>query len=154
MTPAHPAAHPAVDFYLETAMDLTKGRVVRGQEPYKSRQGSVYAPGVSKETVGSTAVFLGLVTLPPGERTKAHRHDRHESAFYLLSGEEVELWTGERLEHCERAASGDYLFIPANVPHVAVNRSATVPAVFVGVRNEPTAQESVRMTPDLDRLVP
>ena len=135
-------------------MQLTRGRVVRGQQPYKSQQGSVYAPGVSKETVGSTAVFLGMVTLPPGERTKAHCHDRHESAFYLLTGEEVELWTGEHLQHCDRAASGDYLFIPANVPHVAVNRSATVPAVLVGVRNEPTAQESVRMLPELDRLVP
>ena len=134
-------------------MQLTRGRVVRGQQPYKSQQGSVYAPGVSKETVGSTAVFLGMVTLPPGERTKAHCHDRHESAFYLLTGEEVELWTGEHLQHCDRAASGDYLFIPANVPHVAVNRCAS-PAVFLGARDEPTGQESVVMRPELDSLVP
>ena len=135
------------------ARHLRQGRVVRGDTPYKSQQGSVYAPGISKETVGSTAVFLGVVTLAPGERTRAHCHERHESAFYMLSGEQVELWTGERLQYCERAGVGDYLFIPANVPHVAVNRSATVAAVFVGVRNEPTAQESVLMLPELDRLV-
>jgi uncharacterized RmlC-like cupin family protein len=35
-----------------------------------------------------------------------------------------------------------------------VNRSTTTPAVFVGVRNEPTAQESVLMRPELDDLVP
>lgn len=139
---------------MQGSRQLTRGRVVRGHEPYKSQQGSVYAPGVSKETVGATAVFLGIVTLPPGERTKAHCHERHESAFYLLSGQDVELWTGDRLQHCERASAGDYLFIPADVPHVAVNRSASVPAVFVGVRNEPTAQESVLMLPQLDRLVP
>jgi uncharacterized RmlC-like cupin family protein len=132
----------------------SRGRVVSGGGSYESRQGSVYAPGISAETVGASAVFLGKVMLPPGKRTRAHVHERHESAFYVLSGEDVELWTGERLQHCERARAGDYLFIPASVPHVAVNRSSQLPAVFIGVRNEPTAQESVIMRPELDALVP
>jgi len=134
--------------------EVKLGRVVSGSQPYLSNQGSVYTPGISAETVGAEVLFLGLVTLPPGERTKAHIHERHESAFYLLSGEEVELWTGDQLEHREIAHQGDYLFIPAKVPHVAVNRSTTTPAVFVGVRNEPTAQESVLMRPELEGLVP
>ncbi|BAL25015.1 cupin domain-containing protein [Azoarcus sp. KH32C] len=129
------------------------GSVVQGAESYVSKQGSVYAPGISAETVGSEVVFLGIVTLPPEGRTRAHLHRYHESAFYLMSGEEVELCTGDRLEHREIARPGDFLFIPANVPHVAVNRGKT-PAVFVGVRNEPTAQESVVMLPELDELVP
>jgi uncharacterized RmlC-like cupin family protein len=127
--------------------------VVRGSQPYTSAQGSRYAPGISAETSGATALFLGLVTLPAGERTKAHVHARHESAHYMLSGEEVELWTGPRLEQRHVARPGDYLFIPAGVPHVAVNRGST-PAVFVGARDEPTAQESVSMLPELDALVP
>ncbi|HJV24728.1 MAG TPA: cupin domain-containing protein [Aromatoleum sp.] len=129
------------------------GRVVHAADSYVSKQGSTYAPGISAETVGSKVVFLGIVTLPPEGRTRAHVHAFHESAFYLMSGEEVELCTGSRLEHREIARPGDYLFIPANVPHVAVNRGKT-PAVFVGVRNEPTAQESVVMMPELDELVP
>jgi uncharacterized RmlC-like cupin family protein len=129
-----------------------RGAVIRGTEPYRSAQGSVYAPGISAETVGANGVFLGMVTLPPGERTRAHIHAHHESAFYFLSGDTVELWTGEQLEHCEVARPGDYLFIPAAVPHVAVNRG-DMPAVFVGVRNDPTAQESVVMKPELDALV-
>jgi uncharacterized RmlC-like cupin family protein len=139
---------------MQASTDLMKGRVVRGKDSYESKQGSVYTPGISKETVGSNALFLGVVTLPPGKRTKAHVHERHESAFYLLSGDKVELWTGDRLQHCEVVHVGDYLFIPANVAHVAVNRSQTIPAVFVGVRNEPTAQESVVMLPHLDANVP
>jgi uncharacterized RmlC-like cupin family protein len=127
--------------------------VVRGSEPFTSAQGSRYAPGVSAETTGATALFLGLVTLPAGERTKAHAHERHESAHYMLSGEEVELWTGPRLERREVAQPGDYLFIPAGMPHVAVNRGRT-PAVFLGARNEASAQESVLMLPELDPLVP
>jgi uncharacterized RmlC-like cupin family protein len=48
---------------------------------------------------------------------------------------------------------GDYLYIPANVLHVAVNRSNT-PAVFIGTRTEATINESVVLQPDKDRLVP
>jgi uncharacterized RmlC-like cupin family protein len=133
--------------------ELKAGRVVHGSGSYVSKQGSVYAPGISAETVGSKVIFLGVVTIPPEGRTKAHIHEHHESAFYFLSGDEVELCTGDELEHREIARPGDYLFIPAKVPHVAVNRGKT-PAVFVGVRNEPTAQESVVMRPDLDGRVP
>ena len=127
--------------------------VVRGSKPYTSTQGSSYSPGVSEETTGATSLFLGIVTLPPGERTKAHRHERHESAHYMLSGEEVELWIGPRLEQRHVARPGDYLFVPAGMPHVAVNRSNTT-AVFVGARNDATAQESVLLLPELDSLVP
>ena len=139
---------------MEVSKEGKIGYVVRGSESYQSKQGSIYAPGISAETVGAKVLFLGLVTLPPEGRTKSHIHERHESAFYMLSGDEVELWTGDQLEHKDVAHPGDYLFIPAKVPHVAVNRSKTAPAVFVGVRNEPTAQESVVMLPELDAKVP
>ncbi len=128
--------------------------VLRGSEPYESKQGAVYAPGVSAQTAGSETLFLGVVTLPAGQRTKAHVHARHESAFYLLSGENVELWWGDRLENHEAAFPGDYLFIPAGMPHVAVNRSTSQPAIFVGARNEPTARESLDLRPELDGKVP
>jgi uncharacterized RmlC-like cupin family protein len=48
---------------------------------------------------------------------------------------------------------GDYLYIPANLLHVAFNRS-NQPAGFVGARNEPTAQESVVLRPEMDARVP
>lgn len=139
---------------MEDISRVNQGCVVRGGVAYESAQGSIYAPGISRETAGSTVLFLGLVTLPPGKRTKAHIHDCHESAFYLLSGEDVELWTGDQLQHRAVARAGDYLFIPAKLPHVAVNRSTSTPAVFIGVRDEPTAQESVVMYPELDMKVP
>jgi uncharacterized RmlC-like cupin family protein len=127
--------------------------VVHGSQPYRSRQGSLYAPAISAETVGARSLFFGIVTIPAGERTKAHVHEFHESAFYVLNGENIELWSGEDLQHRERVRAGDYLYIPANVPHVAVNRG-TEDAVFVGARSEATAQESVVMRPELDPRVP
>lgn len=138
---------------MNTATVSRTATVLPASAATRSAQGSIYAPGVSAQTVASQHLFLGVVTIPPGERTRAHVHEVHESAFYVLSGEDIELWSGDRLEHCERARAGDYLYIPPMVPHVAVNRSPTTPAVFVGARNEPTAMESVAMRPELDRCV-
>lgn len=129
-----------------------KASVVRAGTKYRSEQGSDYEPGVSTETVGSQVLFLGAVTLPAGARTKAHVHERHETALYLLSGE-LEIWTGDQLQHREAVRPGDYIYIPANVLHVAVNRGEK-PAVCIGTRNEPTAQESVVLYPEMDTLVP
>ena len=43
------------------------GSVIRGSSAsYESEQGPTYAPGVSAETVGATALFLGVVTMDPG----------------------------------------------------------------------------------------
>jgi len=133
---------------------IEHGAVVKGGPEFRTEQGSVYTPGISAQTVGSRMVFLGIVRLSPGDRTRAHVHDRHESAFYLLEGDDVELWTGPALEHKATAHAGDFLFIPAGVAHVAVNRHPSKTAVFVGVRNDPEANESVTLRPELDERIP
>jgi uncharacterized RmlC-like cupin family protein len=132
---------------------LHKGSVVKSGAGYRAEQGSDYEPGVSAETVGSKALWLGRITLPAGKRTRAHVHEHHETALHMLSGEEMELWTGDQLQYRDIVRPGDYIFIPANMLHVAVNRSAQ-PAVFIGARNEATAQESVLLRPEMDRKVP
>jgi uncharacterized RmlC-like cupin family protein len=129
-----------------------KASVVRVGAKYRSEQGSDYEPGISAEMVGSKVLFLGIITLPAGARTRAHVHEWHETALYLLSGE-IEVWTGDQLQHREVVRPGDYIYIPANVLHVAVNREE-VPAVCIGTRNEPTAQESVVLYPEMDARVP
>ena len=138
---------------MDSSTGTNLGCVVRAGEQYRGKQGLDYIPGVSAETVGARALWLGSVTLPPGGRTRAHIHERHESAFCMVSGDEVELWTGEDLQQRDVAHAGDYLYIPAGVPHVAVNRSET-PAFFVGARTDPHEQESVVLRPDLDARVP
>src|SRR5215216_889470 len=138
----------------ESARLKNFGGVVHAGESYQGKQGPDYIPGVSAETVGSQALWLGSVTLPPGGgRTKAHIHEQHESAFCMISGEEVEVYTGEELEHRDVAHAGDYFYFSAGVPHLVVNRSEA-PAVFVGARTDPNEQESVVMRPELDEKVP
>jgi uncharacterized RmlC-like cupin family protein len=137
----------------DPVIDSRKGRVMRGAAGYRAEQGSDYEPGVSAETTGSKSIWLGMISLPPGGRTRAHVHEHHETAMYMLSGNEMELWTGDQLQYREVVRPGDYIFIPANVLHVAVNRCAK-PAVFIGSRNEATAQESVVLRPEMDARVP
>lgn len=126
--------------------------VVQGGANRQVEQGPDYRPGISAETVGAKALWLGLVTIAPGQRTKAHIHPAHESAFYMLSGDTIELHWGPALEHCALAVPGDFLYVPAGMLHVAVNRSAT-PAVFIGSRNDPTAVESLVLRPEMDAKV-
>ena len=130
-----------------------RGVVVKAGPEHRVKQGADYQPGVSAETAGSQIIWLGLMTLPPAARTKAHVHKHHETALYMMSGDVLELWTGDDLEHCDRVRPGDYIYIPANVLHVAVNRGTT-PAVFIGSRNEATAQESLVLRPEMDARVP
>ena len=130
-----------------------KASVVKSGASYRAEQGSDYEPGVSAETVGSKMIWLGMITLPPGKRTRAHVHEHHETALYMVSGGEMELWTGDQLQYRDIVGPGDYIFIPANMLHVAVNRGVA-PAVFIGSRNEATAQESVVLRPEMDRMIP
>jgi len=139
---------------LASGSEVKFGRVVAAGASYRGKQGPAYTPGISAQTVGSVQLWLGSVVLPPGGRTKAHVHHGHESAFYLVSGDEVELWTGAQLENKAVAHAGDYLYIPPGVPHVAVNRSTSTTALFVGARTDPNEQESVVMHPELDPQVP
>lgn len=130
-----------------------KGSVVKGGAGYRSEQGSDYEPGVSAETVGSKSIWLGMISLPPGKRTRAHVHEHHETAMYMLSGDQMELWTGDQLQYRDIVRPGDYILIPVNMLHVAVNRGAQS-AVLIGSRNEATAQESVVFRPEMDGRVP
>ena len=73
-------------------------RLVRPGETYDGKQGLTYFAGIAAETVGSQAICMHILTMPPGARAKAHLHESHETAIYVLSGE-VDTWYGDELEH-------------------------------------------------------
>ena len=119
---------------------------------YDGKQGLSYFQGIATETVGSKAICMHLLTLPPGGRAKAHIHENHETAIYLLSGE-VHTWYGDQLEHLVIVRAGDLFHIPAGVPHLPANLSSE-PASAVIARTDPNEQESVVLLPHLDSRVP
>ncbi|MDN2583642.1 cupin domain-containing protein [Aquibium sp. ELW1220] len=127
-------------------------RRLRPGKSYGGKQGFDYFEGVARETVGSSGICMHLLTVPPGGRAKAHKHDSHETAIYVLSGTAMMYW-GERLEHCMETGAGDMVYIPANMPHLPVNRSAELVTAVIA-RTDPSEQESVTLLPELEALVP
>ncbi len=123
-------------------------RVIRAEETYEGKQGLTYFCGIASETVGSRAICMHLLTMPPGGRAKAHLHENHETAIYVLDGEAVTLY-GDRLQHHIRTRKGDLVYIPAGVPHLPVNLSDK-PTSAVIARTDPNEQESVVLRPDLE----
>jgi uncharacterized RmlC-like cupin family protein len=125
-------------------------RVVRADETYDGKQGLTYFCGIAAETVGSKGICMHLLTIPPGARAKAHLHEAHETAVYLLAGEVVTLY-GDRLQHRMTNKAGDLVYIPAGVPHLPVNLSGE-PASAVIARTDPNEQESVVLLPELEAI--
>jgi uncharacterized RmlC-like cupin family protein len=127
-------------------------RIVRPGQTYDGKQGLSYFEGISAEAVGSTGICMHLLTIPPGGRAKAHLHESHETAIYVLSGE-AHTWYGDRLEHHAIVRAGEMFYIPAGVPHLPANLSDQ-PCSAVIARTDPKEQESVVLLPELDGLVP
>ena len=125
-------------------------RIVRDGEGYEGRQGLAYAAGVSAESAGARGLCLHTLTIPPGGRAKAHRHESHESAIYTVSGR-CEVWWGEGLAHRDEVGPGDFVHIPAGVPHLPINRTDQ-PVFAVIARTDPNEQESVVLMPELDAV--
>jgi len=127
-------------------------QLFRAGGTYAGKQGFDYLAGISVETAGSHGLCMHLLTIPPGGRAKAHMHESHETAIYVLEGE-GEMWHGPKLEHHMVLRAGDMLYIPAGVPHLPMNRSAA-PVSAVIARTDPNEQESVVLLPELEALVP
>ena len=122
--------------------------VISNQETYEGKQGLTYFAGISAETAGARGICMHIVTIPPGSQSTVHLHKDHESAIYVLSGES-EMWYGEGLREHLVARVGDFLYIPAGMPHMAANPSQSTPCIAVVARTDPREQESVVLLTEL-----
>ncbi len=98
--------------------------------------------GISAATVGATGISMNLVIIPPGGAAEPHLHRNYETAIYLLKGR-VETRYGPGLRRSVINEAGDFIFIPADVPHQPINLSDTEPAQAIVARNDANEQESV-----------
>ena len=121
-------------------------RAVRPNREVATSQRLPYFVGISGESVGACGLSMHLVVIPPGARSEPHLHLGHETAIYVLQGR-VETLYGPELAQSVISEAGDFLFIPPDVPHVAVNLSATDPARAIVSRNDPAEQDKVRPYP-------
>lgn len=119
--------------------------LVRPESAVMTRQALPKFTGVSVEH-GATGLCMHLVTVPPGGAARAHLHREHESTVFLLEGEaETVWWDEDGRQHSVLQRPGEFLFIPANVPHQVFNRSREHPARAVIARTDPNEQESVEL---------
>jgi uncharacterized RmlC-like cupin family protein len=117
--------------------------VVRPEREILSRQRVPYFVGVSAASAGATRLSMNLVVVPPFAAAEPHFHRGFESAVYLMKGR-VEVRYGAELAERLTLEEGDFLFIPADMPHQPINHGAE-PALAIVARNDANEQESVEL---------
>lgn len=115
---------------------------VRPDSEVLTSQRLPYFVGISSATAGSGGLSMHLVVIPPGGMSAPHLHRGHETAIYVLAGR-VETRYGPGLRDSVISCAGDFLFIPPDVPHQAINLSADEPARAIVARNDPAEQDKV-----------
>jgi uncharacterized RmlC-like cupin family protein len=72
----------------------------------------------------------------PGARTGIHHHGEQQTIAYVLSGVCEVRW-GARGEYAANAKAGDFIHVPAFLPHMEINPSDSQPFRWVVVRSTP-----------------
>ena len=97
-----------------TSSDTQKPQVFNGTQPLGTTaqtRGMERRPGIDNNTAGANRIWMGHVTCVPNEP---------ETAAYVLSGN-IRVYFGEDFKEYVDAGPGDYIFVPANTPHIEGN---------------------------------
>ncbi len=132
-------------------MESPACRVIPAGAAYTGQQGLTYLAGLTGGTVGSRAICMTVLTLPHGARAKTHLHLGIETAVYVMEGE-VEMFHGPRLVERLVARAGEYVYVPADMPHLVMNRSGA-PCRAVVAHTAADDQAGIVLLPELDALV-
>jgi uncharacterized RmlC-like cupin family protein len=101
------------------------------QTPGSKRAAAIYAgAGIDSPMWG------GIFVVEPGAHTGIHHHGEQNTIAYVLNGTSYVRW-GDRGEFNATARAGDFLFVPAWLPHQEINPSRDVPFEWVVVRSTP-----------------
>jgi uncharacterized RmlC-like cupin family protein len=93
--------------------------------------------GMGRRSGIEAAVWAGLFEVEPGARTGIHHHGEQQTIAYVLSGV-CEIRWGARGQYSGRAQAGDFIHVPAFVPHMEINASDSKPFLWLVVRSTPT----------------
>ena len=125
---------------------MAECRVIRGVAAFHGKQGMDYFAGVSAESTGATGICMHMLVLPPGGKAKPHFHESHETAIFHLEGS-TSFYHGPNLEFLDHVEQGDYVYIPAGVPHQPFNPTDKTARALIA-RTDPNEQESVVLLPE------
>ena len=119
--------------------------------PAEFDRGTAQTPGSERRaaitpTLGiASAIWGGLFEVEPGSQTGIHHHGEQETIAYVLSGI-CEIRWGVGGESVARAKAGDFIHVPAFLPHMEINPSEQESFRWVVVRS--TAMPIVINLPD------
>src|SRR3979490_1007840 len=99
--------------------------------------GSVRLAAVAPQLGIDSTLWGGLFEVQPGARTGIHHHGAQPPIAYVLSGVCEVRW-GARGECTATAKAGDFIHVPAFLPHMEINPSDAEPFCWVVVRNTAT----------------
>jgi uncharacterized RmlC-like cupin family protein len=121
-------------------MGETKIHVVR---PDQFNLGTAQTPGserraaIAPELGVNSAIWGGIFEVEPGARTGVHHHGRQETIAFVLYGA-FEIHWGANGEFVAHAKPGDFIHVPAYLPHMEINPSKQRAFRWVVVRSTPT----------------
>jgi uncharacterized RmlC-like cupin family protein len=99
--------------------------------------GSVRLAAITPQIGIETALWGGLFEVKPGARTGIHHHGEQQTIAYVLSGNCEVRW-GVSGEYAASAKAGDFIHVPAFLPHMEINPSDTESFLWVVVRSTAT----------------
>jgi uncharacterized RmlC-like cupin family protein len=146
--PVHPAVTaPRTEagcHYQEPFIDMvTEYPPIRVVSPAGFDPGTAQTPGsmrlaaIAPQQGIQSALWGGLFEVKPGARTGIHHHGEQQTIAYVLSGICEVRW-GVRGENAARAQAGDFIHVPAFLPHMEINPSDSEPFHWVVVRSTST----------------
>jgi uncharacterized RmlC-like cupin family protein len=98
--------------------------------------GSERRAAIAADNGIATELWGGIFVVEPGAKTGIHHHGKQETIAYVLEGDSLVRW-GESGEHSATAHAGDFIHVPAWLPHMEINPSEDHRFVWVVVRSTP-----------------
>jgi uncharacterized RmlC-like cupin family protein len=124
----------------ETAAALDDIRII---SPESFSAGTAQTPGslrmaaIAPELNVTSGMWAGTFLVEPGAQTGIHHHGQQQTVVYVLEGEALVRW-GEFGEHEAIARTGDFIHVPAWLPHQEINLSVATPFRWIVVRSTPS----------------
>lgn len=122
---------------------MSEKKAIRVVIPEEFDLGTAQTPGserraaIAPELFVKSALWGGIFEVEPGARTGVHHHGSQETIAYVLDGA-CEIRWGESGEFRAHASAGDFIHVPAYLPHMEINPSRHEPFRWVVVRSTPT----------------
>src|ERR1700684_3852745 len=122
---------------------MSDSSAIRISHPREFDRGTLQTPGSERQAAVApqlgveSTMWGGMFEVKPGARTGIHYHGEQQTIAYVLSGICEVRW-GESGEFAASAEAGDFIHVPAFLPHMEMNSSDSQPFRWVVVRSTST----------------